>query len=262
MQFSSSIVQKSPFEVIQLKDERSGTMVEIYSMGALMNAFYVKVNEQYLNIIDGFTSPQSALNEITYGFKSAKLAPFVCRLANGKFNLNGQQYTIGKFYLGNHAIHGLVYDAVFEVLNVHADEHACSIGLRYQYNGDDKGYPFPFELLINWRLEGNQHLAVTTTVIHHGPASIPYSDGWHPYFTLGGNIDNCKLQFNSSQQVEFDERLLPTGITIDDHRFEQGTSLKGVSLDNCFLLNSKTPAMCVLSNQYMALQIQPDKSYP
>ncbi|WP_298391066.1 aldose 1-epimerase [Hydrotalea sp.] len=262
MRFSSLVITNDPFDVIQLKDTSNGILVEIYSMGALINGFYVFVNGQLHNVIDGFVSPNAALKEITYGFKSAKLAPFVCRMANGQFNIDGRYYTIGKFYLGDHAIHGLVYDALFEVINLYADEHACSVGLRYRYNGTDKGYPFPFELLVNWKLEANQKVTVTTTVMQQGTVPIPYSDGWHPYFMIGTGIDDCTLQFNSNKQVEFDERLLPTGITISDHRFEQGTLLKDISLDNCFLLDASVPAKCTLSNHLMDLHIQPDKAYP
>ncbi|RTL49891.1 MAG: aldose 1-epimerase [Sphingobacteriales bacterium] len=262
MRFSSSVITKTPFEVIQLKDELNETVVEIYSMGALMNGFYVFANGHLHNVIDGFATPEAALKEITYGFKSAKLAPFVCRMANGQFTIDGHPYTIGKFYLGDHAIHGLVYDALFDVMNIHADEHACSVGLRYRYAGSDKGYPFPFELLVNWKLETNNKVTVTTTVLHHHASAIPYSDGWHPYFTLGTSVDDCTLQFTGNRQVEFDERLLPTGVTIDDHRFVKGTNLKGIDLDNCFLLNASEPPRCLLKNNLMELYIQPDTAYP
>ena len=262
MRFNSSIISKQPFEVIQLKDQQTGTAVEIYAMGALLNSFKVPVKDGFHNVIDGFDNAEAALQEITYGFKSAKLSPFVCRMANGQFTINGHTYTVGKFYLGNHAIHGLLYDAIFEVVNLHANDYGCTVGLRYQYKGDDKGYPFPFELLINWKLQANQTVSVTTSVVHHGSTPIPYSDGWHPYFTLGTGIDECTLQFSSNKQVEFDDRLLPTGVMIDDNRFENGMLLKDVNLDNCFVLNSEQSAHCVLKNHLLELQITPDKAYP
>ena len=69
-----------------------------------------------INIIDGFSSPQDAKENITNGFKSAKLSPFVCRIANGKYVFNDHEYKIDKFYLGEEAIHGLLFDAVFSII--------------------------------------------------------------------------------------------------------------------------------------------------
>jgi aldose 1-epimerase len=54
MRFNSSIISKQPFEVIHLKDKQTGTAVEIYAMGALLNSFKVPVKDGYQNVIDGF----------------------------------------------------------------------------------------------------------------------------------------------------------------------------------------------------------------
>ncbi|MFW1466557.1 hypothetical protein ACEV75_24510, partial [Vibrio parahaemolyticus] len=82
----------------------------------------------------------------------------------------------------------------------------------------DKGYPFHYELLINWKLEAGNKLSVKTTVLHHNAMAIPFSDGWHPYFSLGNSIDECELQFDAHQQVEFNADLLPTGKLLEEKR--------------------------------------------
>lgn len=262
MRFTVAINPAKKCSSIILKDTVQQTAAEIYTFGGLLNAFTVQLNGQAFNCIDGFSSIEAAIQNITNGFKSAKLSPFACRLHKGKFKWNDDNYTIEKFYLGEHAIHGILYDAPFEILTTHADDHHAAVGLRYKYEGTDKGYPFPFELLINWKLEVNHTLSVITTVLHHNKQSIPFADGWHPYFTLGNKVDDCSLQFDSDTQIEFDATLIPTDQELKDERFLQAALLKDISLDNCFVLKKPGQSTCVLKNKQLQLTIHPEKSYP
>src|SRR5215471_1328536 len=100
MAFSIHLEEKDSVQIITLKDESNNTAAEIYSFGALLNAFTVTAKNKRLNIIDGFTSPAQAKENITKGFKSAKLSPFVCRMNKGEYQFNSQTYKIQKFYLG------------------------------------------------------------------------------------------------------------------------------------------------------------------
>ena len=44
-------------------------------------------------------------------------------------------------------------------------------------------YPFDFTVLMNYNLEGNT-AAINMTVINEGDTNMPFSFGFHPYFTL------------------------------------------------------------------------------
>ena len=91
------------------------------------------------------------------------------------------------------------------------------------------------------------------------------SDGWHPYFKLGESIDVASLQVNSKQEVEFNEALFPTGKIIKNKRWFTGSSLKDVTLDNCFVLDMNQPMPhCTFSDEELglALMIYPDRAYP
>jgi len=127
MAFTVSINKDQIFPVIALKDDAAGSLIEVYSFGALLNGFKMK---DAGNIIDGFTSPEDAVVNITNAFKSAKLSPFVCRIENGEYVFNSKAYKIDKFYLGNEAIHGLLYDAVFSIIKSGADNQHAFVTLR------------------------------------------------------------------------------------------------------------------------------------
>jgi aldose 1-epimerase len=94
---------------------------------------------------------------------------------------------------------------------------------------------------------------------------MPVTDGWHPYFTLGDSVDNCQLEFQSKEMLEFDEELIPTGKL---HRYEEFGSLKdfgATNFDNCFTVNfAECQPMCVFRNpkQKIQVEIHPEKSYP
>ena len=57
-------------------------------------------------------------------------------------------------------------------------------------------YPFDFTLLVNYNLEGNK-ATISLTVINEGNTDMPFSFGYHPYFTASAleNVDfdiRCK----------------------------------------------------------------------
>ncbi len=262
MQFGIEINNENRYPSIVLKDMVTGSFTEIYSLGALLNSFTIKTHNGTINIIDGFKSVEEAAANTTNGFKSSKLSPFVCRLNKGKYNFNGNELSIEKFYLPPHAIHGIIFDAPFTIVSTNANDDFAEVILQYNYTSTDKGYPFNYTTTICWKLTINNNLFVTTTVENNNTFAIPMADGWHPYFTLGETIDDCIITIDSTEQVLFDETLIPTGEIIEDGRFINGAILKEVFLDNCFKLNTAGTSRCTLENDKLLLTIQPNNAYP
>ncbi len=263
MSFTVSIDDQQGFPIITLTDTSSGTEAEIYAFGGLLNAFRIPVAGSLFNVVDGFSGREDVAANITHGFKSAKLSPFVCRMFEGKYRLNDKDYQVHKHFLNGHAIHGLLYDGIYEIRKQESGNKKASIELAYHYKADDAGYPFPYNIILEWKLETGNKLSITTTVSHKNDYSIPMADGWHPYFTLGGSVDEWSIQFDSNTQLEYDAALLPSGKKLKDERFIRGSSLQNIELDNSFELDhSIDSTKCVLSNDTLRLIIKPDKSYP
>ena len=99
MRFEVHADHSSTHPVITLKDTVNNCSCEVYAFGGLLNMFSIPVKGNVLNVIDGYTSPEDAIKNITKGFKSAKLSPFVCRLNKGKYSFNDTNYQIEKFFL-------------------------------------------------------------------------------------------------------------------------------------------------------------------
>lgn len=256
MAFSITHTEQNGFSLIGLQDS-TGTRVEIISgLGASLHVFEVGG----LNVIDNYPDISAFRAEVNDTFKSVKLSPFACRINNASYSWEQKQYTIAKS-----PIHGLLYDAAFEIADESADEASASLTLVHQYKGSDPGYPFTYTCSVQYRLLPGNMLEVITTIINQDQQTIPVMDGWHPYFSTGTPVDQLELQFFSKEIVEFDEHLIPTGKLLPYTEFQQFKSMAGVVLDNSFLLDFSQPSpLCTLRDPVKGISIEfyPDKHYP
>ena len=245
---------------IQLLDVEMGVTIDILTKGALLNSWLLSQRGESHQFIMG-NSLHVAKEFESQGFRSAKMSPYVCRLYKGQYTHLNTTYTMDRFYMGEHAIHGIMYDAEFIVQATEANEHQATVILVHHYLGSDQGYPFPFTMHVKWILEKNNKVSVQTTVINDAAIPIPIVDGWHPYFTLGESIDNCTLQFASKGKMEYDKDLLPTGNMIEDARFSNGLKIGDLQLDDGYELNAENSS-CTLQNEQFILKINPSSLYP
>lgn len=125
--------------------------------------------------------------------QSPILFPIVGRLASDRFIYEGETYTLPK--------HGFARRSPFTVVATEPTYAAFSLK-----SGEEtkRGYPFDFELLAEYRLDGKT-ITVTNTVCNTGDKTMYFSLGAHPGF----NIDIGDI-------VEFSgyERLAP--LLLDD----------------------------------------------
>src|SRR5476649_744088 len=110
MPFEIFLTGDTEYPVITLKDTITGCEAEIFAFGGLLNAFRIPVKGGLQNVVEGFADVRDAKNNITNGFKSAKLSPFVCRMNKGIYHVNGAVYRVEKYFMNGHAIHGILYD--------------------------------------------------------------------------------------------------------------------------------------------------------
>ena len=251
-------------KIILLEDAAAKTTVEVFAFGALLNAFtVVNAKKAETNVVEGYVNPVDAKANITDGFKSAKLSPFVCRMKNGEYDFDGHAYKVEKFYMQESAIHGLIYDAVYDITNTTANDDYALVTLNHSYKQEDKGYPFSYEVAVTYKLEKDNRLTIVT-VIKPGGNAMPLSDGWHPYFKLGETINTATFCVNSSKMVEFGEGLLPSGKYLENEYFTQAETFNNTELDNCFLLKNTGVAACILADEATGVQLSivPGSTYP
>jgi len=265
--FSISKIQEDGFEKIILKDNDTNTYAAIIpDCGAILQSFVAERNGQKFNIVDSYSSAIDFKENVeSKGFRGAKLSPFVCRLNHGTYQFGEKKYTVEKYYLGESAIHGILYDKVYTIISETANELHASVTLKCEYRNEDKGYPFNYDCLVTWQLEKDNKLSFTTECVNKDEGLIPIQDGWHPYFNLGDAVDELQLEFQSKELVEFNSELLPTQNLIPYTEFNSLKKIEDRFFDNCFTLNLETcQPMCVLRNHLkkIELEILPEASYP
>lgn len=257
-------------EIILLTDLSSQTQVEVIpSCGGILHSFSVQHKETLLNVIEQYEDPEDFKNNVaSKGFKSCKLSPFVCRIKNAAYKFGDKAYKLKKFLLGSNAIHGLIYDAPFKIKYTYSDEEHAGVALEYKYRGEEQGYPFYFDCVITYQLKKNNELIISTGIFNKDEELIPVQDGWHPYFTFGGKIDDLLLEFQSSEWVVFDKELIPTGKTEKYDVFTTMKKIGSTTFDDCFILEKPgmagNVAACILKDPVKQLQVEirPDRSYP
>jgi aldose 1-epimerase len=259
--FTIQTFNQDGFEIIALTDNDSGTQVEIIpAISGLLHAFKIPYNGDVLNIIDSYSSLQDYKTNAAEYFKSVKLSPFACRIPGSKYQWKDKEYTITKS-----AIHGLLYDVPFDVILQEVGKDSAILTMYHHYKGEDAGYPFPYSCEVQYTLLPGSQLTITTTINNLSKEEMPLMDGWHPYFTTGTSIDEMELQFASSQIVEFNAQLVPTGKVLPYNTFENLTALADHLLDNSFMVDfTKQAPLCLLRDPQKQVDISfyPGTCYP
>ena len=265
MSFSIQRFTEQGLEQVLLQDNESQTQAVILpKYGGILNGLFVMVEGERINLIENYPD-ETAAGNIARSFRSSKLSPFVCRMANAQYTLNGKLFEIENKFIDGNAIHGLLYDKAFTIVAEFADHEKASVTLKYIYKKNDQGYPFSYRCEITYTLLPDHLLKIETTIINLDDETIPLSDGWHPYFTLGGKINDWQLFFNADAMVEFNDKLIPTGKLLEYDGFNEEKLIDATILDNCFLLKQdETIPCCTLYNpeNKTGISFYPDSSYP
>ncbi len=261
MSFSIDIQPLFNFHRIRIKDEHLGVHIDIISKGGLLNSWIQQPAYHSWDVIEGnnFETGWGAFE--TNGFKSAKMSPFSCRLYKGEFIHQDKAYKLNKFYLGNHALHGVLYDAPFEIISTTIQPEKASVLLEYHYQTSHEGFPFNYTIQLLWTLHTENKVTINTQIINKDQSSFPIMDGWHPYFKLGNSIDDCTLQFLNNGILVYDDELIPAGKMNPDPQFDQPKNLTDIELDNGYHLASHN-TKCILENERFQLIVSPSAAYP
>lgn len=96
-------------------------------------------------------------------------------------------------------------------------------------------FPFPHDLVIDVAVRPGA-VSVDTTIEPTGRRHVPVSFGWHPYFRLPGvrRRDDLVVHLPARQQLELDERMIPTGV--ERRRRAEAIGLAGRTFDDAYRL--------------------------
>ncbi len=207
------------------------------AFGGMINGLVLPTPVGARDVIAAIARDECSVNP---GFRGAVLFPFPNRLRDGRYQCGGRDY---QFALNepalNNALHGFLYRSEAQVEVGPQVQGASSVSLVYAFDGSDPGYPFKVRVQLDYVLYPAGELEVCMSVANQDAHAIPVGIGWHPYFSLGVDLDDCRLEFPMARRALVDERMLPTGQSEKDARFIGGAGLAGVELDNCFVFDGQ-----------------------
>lgn len=266
MSFNITQEKDEDLNLLQISDLSTGIQVRILpEAGALLHEYSIPLGNRRIQVINGYKNQADLKKNYADSYKSAKLSPFVCRLSEGRYRFEGTIYEfLNKFNDGS-AIHGILYDKPFSILDKKTTENEASITLDYHYKKENPAYPFEYIITVKYTLKKGGRLFLDTSVVNRSGSAIPIADGWHPYFSLEGEVNDWLLYFRSRQNVAFDEKLIPLGHLIESSAFYSPRKIGGEFFDHCYLLEPDSgTAAATLENPAngLRLSIIPDKSYP
>jgi aldose 1-epimerase len=266
MPFTLSTIKEQDLNLVQLTDLSTGIRVKILpDCGALLNEFSIPAGEGRLQAVSGYKDLADLHKNHPLFYRSAKLSPFPCRISKGQYAFDGETYEFENKFIDGSAIHGLLFNKSFTMLNSEAEDHQVSVVLEYEYKKENRGYPFDYKISVKYTLKKEGLLALETTVTNTSAGRIPLADGWHPYFSLGGKVNKWQMKIASREILELDRTLAPTGKLIPFDHFMTPALIGDDAYDHCFLLQSSyAGAACLLLNpdSRMGLSFFPDQTYP
>lgn len=251
------------FRTISLINTKLGIEVDIIQdFGAIINKY--KVNHSPFSFIVGYKNEDELINQHPYFSRSAKLFPFPNRLKHGHYHYQQRQFTLpANFPWSEHAVHGLLYNQAFELVETLADTNLAQVQLRFQTPSLHSGFPFAVQVDVVYQIDRTGQLSCHTHITNQGLHAFPFGDAWHPYFSLGNELKDCTFTMAASLQLEHDDDF-PTGTTRSSHQFNHGVSLQDANLNHCFQFADENKQTIEFKriDQQAALHYQQDKSYP
>lgn len=236
------------FHSIEIYNRSIGTKVRLLNCGALLNNFQIDSGSNTVELINGYKNADDLENNLSTNFKGVLLAPYANRVRNGHFNFNGHQKLDKIWPEKSYAIHGFLFNKTFEIIATVINELYAEVTLGYQYKGDEKGFPFPFNISVVYRLTTDSQLICNTIIENTGQLMLPVNIGWHPLFYNDLNINEVQLQFNSVSKIDVDDELIPTGKTTAFFDFNSLKKIGKTVFDNCFVIESQQQALVILKD--------------
>jgi aldose 1-epimerase len=266
MSFTITPEKEEDLDLLQITDLSTGIQVRILpEIGALLHEFSIPAGNRRIQVINNYKNRADIDENFSISYKSAKLSPFVCRISEGKYTFEEGSYEFDKKFADGSAIHGILFNKPFAVLARKIQDDEASVTLGYLYKKEDPAYPFDYVITVNYTLKKGGRLYLNTAIVNPSSQAIPIADGWHPYFSLEGKVDDWLLSFHSRKNLVFNEKLIPLGHTVEVDKFYSPRLIGNEFFDHCFLLeeSSGMPA-AILENPANGLRLSffPDSSYP
>jgi aldose 1-epimerase len=189
---------------------KSGVSLSVINYGGIITRLRVPDRKGVLeDIVLGYDSLSGYVKDSPYF--GAIVGRYGNRIANGKFTLDGKEYTLAQNNDGQH-LHGGVkgFDKVFWNIE---EAGANKLKLTYRSKDMEEGYPGNLSIEVTYALTDADELKISYTATTDKKTIVNLTQ--HSYFNLSGNarrdIHDHELTLYSDKFVPVTKVLIPTG---------------------------------------------------
>jgi aldose 1-epimerase len=165
------------------------------------------------DVVLGFDSLEEYVNHNNPYF-GAIIGRYGNRIGNGKFTLDGKEYTLAQNNNGQH-LHGGIkgFDKVYWDIEVINDPAGETLQLTYLSKDMEEGYPGNLRVKVLYTLPDDNKLIIRYEAVTDKKTVINLTS--HSYFNLTGNckqnVLDHRVQLEASQFVPVGKSLIPLG---------------------------------------------------
>ncbi|TNJ42989.1 aldose 1-epimerase [Tamlana fucoidanivorans] len=169
-------------------------------------------------------------------YASSILFPFANRIKDGKYEFEGEKYQFNPNQVEEHnALHGLVYNKTFQIIEQEASQENAKIVLEYIESQISVGFPFTYKIQLTY-LFAKTSLDLKVEVLNTSDKTFPFTLGWHPYF-ISDDLFNSSISFSSSKRIVLGDRNITTGT--EELVDFKGLKIENKQLDDCWELDNQ-----------------------
>jgi len=191
----------------------NGMEVDIINYGGIITSLKVpdKTGE-IKDIVLGYNKLEDYVNENPY-FGSI-VGRYGNRIAKGKFNLNGNEYTLVTNNDENH-LHGgnIGFDKAIWEAETKIDSNSSSLILKYLSKDMEEGYPGNLNTTVTYEIKNDNSIEIIYEAQTDKTTIVNLTQ--HSYFNLSGDFNqsilNHKIKINADLFLPVNKSLIPTG---------------------------------------------------
>ncbi len=190
----------------------NGSTMKVTNYGARVTSLKVPDEEgEMVDVVLGFDNLQDYLDNHTYF--GAIVGRYGNRISNGKFTLNGEQYSLVRNNMDNH-LHGGYKGFDQRVWKGEAVKTSEGPGVRLNYLSKDgeEGYPGNLQVTVTYKLTNDNEFVFDIKATTDEPTVVNLTN--HNYYNLNGakaDAMDHELMINADKFTPIDDEWIPTG---------------------------------------------------
>ena len=200
---------------------KNGMQADITNYGAkVVRLFVPDKNGKLADVVLGFdTLDEITTRETYFGVVCGR---FANRIGNGKFTLDGKEYTLA-VNNGPNSLHGGIEGFNMKVWDV-VSVTESTLTLHYLSPDGEEGYPGNLDVTVTYEISDDNQLKIHYEATTDKPTVIGLTN--HSYFNLKGagegTVGDHYLQLNADFRTALDEFTCPTGevLKVDDTPYD------------------------------------------